>query len=280
MGGKNCRRLAGDTVGSERVFYPFVLIFAFVLILAFVISGVAQYITAGSMAQGAYGALEMPFGLTNYTTILADDTDSRYVDYGDEEGYLVSDDDVIDEIPYPTHEDPFLFWPESDPEEIKYVHIIRNNVRYDPDSTNIWEKYLDFIAVRRHTGAFDWEPQWNNAAIPFSELAANFWNITNVSVTEFQLSGSSDSFFINTSDGGYGNFTAALWSNEFNLFYGWSRFRLEEVDFWEAIAMVIYADIPGVDDTIDWFIHGFVIAVIVFVVFTMAIRMTPFLGGG
>ena len=272
------KRIRKDTT-AEQVAYPFILVLAFVLILAFILSGVYQYITAGTMAQGLYPGMTMPFGLSNYTTIAADSDDPRFISYGDTEGYQISDDDVLDEIPYPTHCDPFMF--EDDDGDDKYVHIIRNNVRYDPTSTDMWEMYLDFVAVRRHTGSGPGAVygDWNNAAIPFSAIQDNWWNTTNVSITEFQLSGSQDNLFVNATYGGEANFTAALWDNDFRLFYGWSLFRLNEVDFWGAIAMLIYADIPGVDDTVDWFIHAFVIAVIVFVVFTMAVRMTPFLGG-
>ena len=276
------KRIIDDRAG-EAVAYPFILIITLVMILGFMIAGISQYALAGEVAQGGYPGMTMPFGLTNYTTIDCDDGDPRYITYTEDgntiEGYRVSDDDVLDHVPYPTDDDPFIYWHEDDPDELKYVHVIRDNVNYDQDSTDMWEKYQNFISIRRHTGAFDWDSQWNNAVVPFTDIEDNFWLQTNVSITEFRLSASQDSLFINATNPGLLNFTTDLWDNEFNMFYGWSLFRLQEVDFWGAIAMVLYADIPGVDPVIDWMLHGFVISVVSFVVFTMAIRMTPFLGG-
>lgn len=274
------KRWLKQNAQAEAVMYPFVFVIALVLILGFILSGLAQYAESGEMAQGEYPGMSRPFGFSNYTTIEADSDDPRYIEFGTgEKGYLVSPEDCLDEIPYPTDGDPFIFWEADDPDEKKYVHIIRHNQRYSPTSTDMWEMYPDFIAIRRHTGAFDWDPQWNNAVIPFSALEANWMNLTNVSVSEFQLSGSQDSIFINATTGpGLANFTTDLWNTEFNLFYGWSLFRLGEMDFWGAVSMVIYADIPGVDNTTEWLIHAFAIGTIIFVVFTMGTRLIPFLG--
>lgn len=264
---------------AESVMYPFILILALCLVLGFMINGLSQYAVSGQMSQVTFPGMTNPFGLKNMTTIVADSTDDRYVAFESIEGYLVSDDDILDYVPYPTDNDPFIFWEDDDPTEKKYVHIIRNNRDYDPDSTEMWEMYRDFVAIRRHTDAFAWDPQWNDAAVPFTALAANFNNLTNASTTTFQLSGSQDAIFINSSTGpGLTNFTNDLWANNFNIFYGWSLFRLSELDFWGAVAMAFYADIPGVNDTVDWLIHAFVIGAVIFLVFTMATRLIPFIG--
>ena len=280
---KDRKRIRRDSSG-ESIAYPFILIISLVLLLGFMLAGVGQYAVSGEITQGGYPGMTMPFGLMNYTTIDCDIADDRYITFTEDgntiEGYRVSDDDVLDHVPYPTDDDPFTYWHEDEPDQIKYVHIIRNNRDYDPESTDLWEKYQDFVSIRRHTGAFDWDTQWNNAAVPFTQIEDNFWLQTNVSITEFQLSGSQDSIFVNATYPGLQNFTADLWDNDFNMFYGWSLFRMDEVDFWGAVAMVLYADIPGVHPIVDWIVHGFVIATLVFVVFTMGIRMTPFLGGG
>lgn len=265
--------------------YPFVLIIALVMVLGFVLSGIAQFAESGEMAQSDYPGLTNPFGLYNYTLIDAEPSDPNYITFSDGgttiEGYEISDDRVIDYVPYPTDEDPFLFYDPDDAAEVKYVHIIRDNRDYDPESTEMWEMYQDFVSIRRYSEAsFFWSDPWHDAVIPFTSMDDNFDNTTNVSITTFQLSGSQDSLFVNATTGpGQANFTADLWANEFNLFYGWSLFRLEEVDFWGAIAMVLYAEIPGVHPTINWIFHAFIIGTIVFVVFRMAVMMTPFLGG-
>ena len=269
--------LKTDTKGE--VMYPFVLIIALVMVLGFILSGIAQYAESGDLTQLDYLELDAPFGLYNYTTIDADAGDDRYVDFGPIQGYQVSDDDVLDYVPYPTDADPFTFY-DADDEDTKYIHIIRDNRDYDPDSADMFEMYQDFIVVRRDpANFFKFSDEWQNAVIPFTAIAGGFFNSTNVSVTEFQLGDSQDSLFVNATDGGEANFTAALWGNDFIIYYGWSLFRLEEVDFWNAISMVLYAEIPGVHPMVNWIFHAFVIGTMVYVVFRMAVMMTPFLGG-
>ena len=269
--------LKTDTKGE--VMYPFVLLIALVTVLGFILSGIAQYAESGDLTQLDYLELDAPFGLYNYTTIDADPGDDRYVDFGSAQGYQVSDDDVLDYVPYPTDADPFTFY-DADDEDTKYIHIIRDNRDYDPDSADMFEMYLDFIVVRRDpANFFKFADEWQNAVIPFTAIQDAFFNSTNVSVTEFQLGDSQDSLFVNASDSGEANFTAALWGNDFIIYYGWSLFRLEEVDFWNAISMVLYAEIPGVHPMINWIFHAFVIGTMVYVVFRMAVMMTPFLGG-
>lgn len=277
------RKMLRHDEQAESVMGPFVLIIALVLVLSFVISGITQYAVSGSISQGDLPGMTMPFGLSDYTTIEPYDSgDPRIVDYGTEVGFQVSDDDVLDSLPYPTDEDPFMFV--DDNGDVKYIHIIRNNVDYDSESTDMWEMYQDFIAIRRHSGAWIGSA-WEDAAVPFSELEANFdpgddnSTYKNISLTNFRLGDSQDSLFLNATIPGEDAFISALWDNEFMLFYGWSLFRITEVDFWGAISMLMYAEIPGVHPLVNFFIHAFVVAIIVFVIFTMAIRMTPFLGG-
>lgn len=268
-----------------EVMYPFVLVIALVMVLGFVLSGIAQFAESGEMSQSDYPSLTNPFGLYNYTLIDAEVSDPDWITFTEGgtsiEGYEVDDARVLDYVPYPTDDDPYIFYDPEDSSEVKYIHIIRDNRDYDPESTDMWEMYEDFIAIRRYSeNSFFWDNPWHNAAIPYVTIEDQFDNSTNVSITEFQLSGSQDSLFINATSGlGEANFIADLWANEYNLFYGWSLFRLEEVDFWGAISMVLYAEIPGIHPTINWIFHAFVIGTIVFVVFRMAVMMTPFLGG-
>src|SRR4030042_1300210 len=147
-----------DDKSAEGVMYPFVLIVALVVILGFVLSGISAYAESGQVSQGMYPGLTNPFGLYNYTTIDALATDDRYVVYDGTQGYEVTDGDILDYVPYPTDEDPFIFVDPEDENELKYVHVVRNNRDYDPESTEMWEKYLDFFAVRRHPEAkFFWD---------------------------------------------------------------------------------------------------------------------------
>ena len=272
------RTLPGDTK-AESVMYAFVLLLSFVGLMVVAIAGVTQYVQAGASNEDLYGNLVFPFNMTEYMTIEADEEDDRYYDAGGGlHGYNVSTDDILDYVPYPTDEDPFKFWKPDEPDEIKYVHIIRDNQDYDPGSTDMWRKYRDFIAVRRDTGNVIGE-RWNGAAIPFAQIADNWGNDTNASATNFFLSRSQDTLFINSSASDAANFTDDLYDNDFHLFYGWARFRLQEIDFWNAISMLFYNDIPEVDPLVNNLIHIMMISTTVFVIFTMAIRMTPFLGG-
>lgn len=276
---KVSRSLRRD-LSAESVMRPFILIIVFVALMAVLIGGVSQYIVAGSL-QSEFHTIDFPFGLSNYTSIDADTDDERYFYDEDREvgGYIISEDDVLDYVPHPEDEDPFLFWKADAPEEIKYVHVIMDNQNYDPSSNHMWKKYKDFIAVRRDTGDLIGE-RWNGAAIPFTEICDNYWEgEQNASVTDFRLSNSQDTIFAFSDVNGSANFTEALYDSDFYLCYGWARFRMEETDFWNAISMLFYNDIPDVSPIINDLIHIFVIAVSVFVIFTMAVRMTPFLGG-
>jgi hypothetical protein len=255
---------------AASVMYSFILIIAFVMILGFVLAGLTQYSTAGTVSQGVYPGTTNPFGMYNYTTIDCDLSDPRAIEYGLVQGYDVSPDDVLDYVPSPTDEDPFKFYDADG--DVKYVHVIRNNRDYDPESTDMFKMYLDFISIRREVNDVTfWDDDWMNAAIPFSAIAERYDNNTNASTNKFELGSSQDSLFINTTSGVEEDFLSDFWANDFYLFYGWSLFRLEEVDYWGAIAMVLYQEIPSVHPVINWIFHGFVIGTITFVVFRMAI---------
>ena len=255
---------------GESVMAPFVLVVTFILILGFMVNSLARMAASGDLVgEGDLTDKPVPFGLYNFTFIEPT------------EGIVVDEDTVIDYVPYPTHEDPLIFTDEESDDELKYVHVIRDNVNYDPESSDMWKMYRDFIAIRRDPhNLFTIADQWQNAAIPFSAFANNYDNVTNVSTVQFQLGDSQDALFINTTDSTPEGFLTGLWGNDFTISYGWSLFRLEEVDFWSAIAIVMYDALPGVTPLVNWIFHGFVWASVTFVVFTMATRMTPFLGGG
>ena len=254
---------------GESVMAPFVLIVTFILILGFMVNGLMRMAASSEIGGIDLSDKTQPFGLYDFTFIVPT------------EGLVVDEDTVIDYVPYPTHEDPLIFTDEApDPDEYKYVHIIRNNVNYNPESTDMWEMYSDFISIRRDPHNFvKWGDQWENAAIPFSAFADNYDNETKVSSVLFQLGNSQDALFIDTVDSTPEGFLTGLWGNDFTVSYGWSLFRLEEVDFWSAIAIVLYEELPGVTPVVNWIFHGFVWSSVIFVVFTMATRLTPFLGG-
>jgi hypothetical protein len=141
--------------------------------------------------------------------------------------------------------------------------------------------YENFIAVRRNTvSPGSVRGDWMNAAIPLSAFAdpANWNNVTNTTVVEFKLGKSTDAIFLCTTNSTGSDIETGIWTNEFQIYYGWSNWRVEDVELSEAIAMAMYADIPGVHWMINYLVHGIVGATMIFVAFTMITRIIPFLG--
>lgn len=281
------RRLRRQCDGDEPVMYPFVLIIAFMMIIGFLAMGLSKYARSGQISSEDYSHYDVPFGMYNMTTVEAYDGDDRYVTWADPiwgtiEGYEVTADDVIDYVPYPTHEDPFLFsmdW--DDRYETKYVHIIMDNADYDPESTDMWKKYKDFVAVRREApagviGIMSWGTMggsWFNSAIPFTSIQDHYINESDVSMVNFKIGNAHDTLFMNCTNPGESNFTSGLWSGEFNIFYGWANFRIESIDFWAALSMLFVDDIPGVNPLVNFVFHAIAIGTVTFVLFTMALRI-------
>ena len=251
---------------AESILKPFILIVVMVFCMGFVLTGVSRM---GLSAEGINNPqITNPYFDSNWTLI------------SPLSGYDVDDGDEINEICKPEHEDPFIFTDDEDDDD-KYVHIVRDNVRYVEGSTDIWSKYEDFIAVRRNTV----EPgsvrgDWYNAAIPLSAFADwhNWDNVTNVTHVEFKLGKSTDCIFLCTTNSTGYDIEAGVWSNEYEIYYGWSNWRVEEVELSEAIAMAMWADIPGTNDYVDYLVHGVFAATMIFVAFTMITRIIPFLG--
>lgn len=253
---------------AESILQPFILILVFVVIVGFVLTGVTRMATSSEISRGMDPELVNPYFDSNWTLI--DPTSGR----------TVTSADTISEIGYPTHDDPFTFT-DSEDDDIKYLHIIRDNVNYDPESTNIWEKYKDFIAIRRNTAeAGSVSGKWFNAAIPLTEFddIDNWDNSTNKSTVQFNLGKSLDALFIITTNTTGADISGGIWSDSYVLYYGWSNWRVEDVGLSEAIAMAMYADIPGVHWLINYIVHTIVFATIIFVTFTMITRIIPFIG--
>jgi hypothetical protein len=247
---------------GEAVMTSFILIVTFVVLIAWVVGSLLNQMSSSAEMINQSDRIEEVFGAYNYTLI---DPDT---------GYSVTSGDVSDEMVYPT-EAPFIFT--DDGGDAKYVQVIRDNVNYDPGSTDVWTRYSDFISVQRNKGTpGEVGSKWLGASIPFTSFAADYDNRTNVSSIGFMLGNMNDTLFIETGSG----FLANLWANNFTLYYGWSFFRTENIDFWGAIGTVMFAKIPGVDPIVDFIIKAFMYSTIIFLVFTMVTRIIPFLGGG
>lgn len=165
------------------------------------------------------------------------------------------------------------------PVDQKYVQVIRNNVNYDPSSTDMWKMYKDFISIQRKTTPSLITPlnyKWNGAAISFEYIQNAFDTKTNMSIVGFQLSGYNDTLFIKLAS----NNTALLWANSFTLYYGWSNVRADKIDLWSSIWMILSCQIPGLNPQIQFVVSAFWMFGEVFIAFTMASRIIPTLGGG
>jgi hypothetical protein len=92
----------------------------------------------------------------------------------------------------------------------------------------------------------------------------------------FHLSGKNDTMFFNLMD----NNTARIWSSNYTMYYGWSTFRAEGIDFWETIQLLYTAKLPGMNSNISFFVATMFWAVTLFMLFTMISRIVPFIGGG
>ena len=206
--------------------------------------------------------------------------DSNWTIIDPTSGYLVETADVINQVGYPTYDDPFIFTDAEDNDD-KYVHVVRNNVNYEEGSTDIYTKYLDFIVIRRNSvDPGDVGGKWFNAVVPLTEFAKeeNWDNSTNKTTVQFSLGKSLDALFMVTTNTTGTDIAAGIWADDYELFYGWSNWRVEDVGLSEAIAMAMYAQIPGVHWLVNYIVHSIVFATIIFVAFTMITRIIPFLG--
>jgi len=254
-------------ISAESVMKPFVLIFAFIVVLSFVIAGIGRMAISADMTEADYYGSESPFDPFNYTTIWP------------EGGLNVTPGAsyILDEICHPEDNDPLMF-KDEDEDDWKYIHIVRNNIQYVEGSTNIWEMYHDYIAIRRKVdkiGGYE----WNNGIVPYSVIEDNYDNKTNVSIVDFRISGKWDSLFINTTNTSDEGFIVGLWGDNYSICYGWNTWRADDIDMWDAISIILIGEIPGVNPVLNFILHAFVYAVILFVAFTMITRIIPFIGG-
>ena len=256
-------------MGGESVFKPFVIIFVVIILMTSIVMMLQHMATSASQ-------LDQPM-----------DTTRAVGDYQDHlinptSGLIVYNALVVNKMEHP-YQANFIFTDNGSggglTGDIKYVQVVRNNVNFDPTSTDMWKKYRDFISVQRKTTTFILTPlsvTWNGAVIPFSALVNNFDDKTNTSIVRYQLSGNNDTLYIKCAN----NNTGLIWMNQFTIYYGWSVLRQGKVDFWSTIGMVMTAKIPGMNPILSFFISGMFWAVTCFMIFTMVSRIIPFIPGG
>jgi len=263
----NDKKLKSDSSG-ESVMRPFVLIFALIVIFALTVAGIGRMAYSAELQdrEMSYIGEEFPLDLWNYSLIEPD------------VGIDIDPERVINQICHPTENDPYIFI-DNTTDDKKYIHIIRNNSDYEAGSSEIWKMYKDFIAIRRETDKWVVGPKWNDGIVPYTTIANNYDNVTNVSMVDFRLSGRSDTLFINTTNTSDEGFLIGLWGNNYTLYYGWNNWRLDDINFWDAISLVMFDSLPGVHPIVDFLIKALIYGTIVFVIFTMVTRTIPFIGG-
>ena len=190
-------------------------------------------------------------------------------------GYEVTTDNVTDEMVYP-YDAPFVFTDTDHANDQKHVQVIRDNVNYRADSTDMWNKYDDFISVQRKVKTTSLTHDWNGAAISFETIVAHFDPNTNCSTILFDISEDNDTLFVLFDD----NTTADLWTDNYTIYYGYSNMRPNKANLWNTVTMVATAQVPGLDWRIQFIVDAVWIFCLIFVGFTMMSRIIPTLGGG
>jgi len=258
---KNLRK---DT-RAENIAKPFILLIGTMLLFAFIAAILTQAMnnSAQSVNNGIVGDIEI-LGLYEYTLI------------SPQTGYDITTGSTHDHMIYPK-DTPLIFTDENHSNDKKYIQIIRNNLNYDPASSDMWKKYKDFISVQRETPELyvGTTSKWRGAAISFDSIIANLDPITNWSIISFDFSKTNDTLFVKLAS----NNTALLWSNSFTLFYGWTTLREDRIDFWATIGMVLTGQVPGLNPKIQFIISSFWVLGYIFMGYTLVTRIVPGLGG-
>ena len=249
---------------GEQIFKPFVIMISIMSIFSVIsISVIAQMnasITQINEGPDAISPLAALLGTWDYTLI------------DPVAGYRASTVNTTTYMHHPLTAH-YVFTDADHDDDKKYIQIVRNNRDYNPTSTDMWKMYQDFISVQRpvRTGSVIWSREWNGAAISFQKIMNNFDSKTNVSTVAFDLSGKNDTmFFVFPA-----NNTLSLWTNNYTMYYGWSNLRHEANDAWATVSMVLTAQVPGLDDRIQFVVTAVWATSLLFLGFTMLRRLLP-----
>jgi hypothetical protein len=255
-------------MGGERVFRPFVILLS--------VMAIFSIISVMVMSQMAVSQHDVNAGQSQTNFQLEALGDYQYTFINPIAGYVITTANTSNEMTHPKDSTIVFTDPNHTEYGEKYIQIIRNNKNYDPGSSDMWTRYKDFISVQRQTDEFLKANRWNGASISFDAIAAAFDSKTNSSLVRFDLSGKNDTIVIMLSS----NNSALLWANSFTMYYGWYKFRAETVDYWATIGMILTAQVPGLDSRIQFLVSFLWMFSYVFIGFTLASRVVPWLGGG
>jgi len=256
-------------MGGESVFRPFMLMLGVMALFGTVSVTLIQAMT------GSVNSINNGIDRDSYLSGIIGDTSYTIID--PVTGYNITTALTKDHMVHP--KDATVIFTDTDhSNDKKYVQIIRNNVNYDPTSNDIWKKYNDFISIQRETDAVlsgTFSSKWNGAVVSYESIVNNFDWRTNTSVVGFDMSGWNDTLFIHLA----WNNTALIWSDHYELFYGWSSLRTGSANLWGTIGMILTAQIPGLDDRIQFVLTSFWLVSLIFVGYVMISRIIPFIGG-
>jgi type II secretory pathway pseudopilin PulG len=255
-------------MGGERVFRPFVILLS-VLAIFSIISVMVMSQMAASQRDVNAGQAQTNFQLEALGGY-------QYTFIDPIAGYVITTANTSNQMTHP--KDSTIVFTDTNHTDYgeKYIQIIRNNKNYDPQSSDMWKRYKDFISVQRQTDEFFKANRWNGASISFDAIAAAFDWKTNSSLVRFDLSGKNDTIVLIFPS----NNSALLWANNFTIYYGWYKFRAQTVDYWATISMILTAQVPGLDYRIQFLITFIWMFSYVFIAFTLASRLIPTAGGG
>jgi len=242
---------------NEQVFRPFILILGFVILTGFLLMSFAHMFTASS-------SLDKPKDVGSFYGLW------EVTRFNPTDGFEVHNWTIQNHHVYPT-EATYIF---TDPatSDLKYVQIIRNNKDYDPGSTDWWKMYNDYIAIERNTGTpGEWDSDWNGAVIPYQKIVDNYDTEANLSIVNFDLSGSNNSLIIHTMD----NSTVRIWWNNYTMYLGESALQNQRISFWSAVRMVMFAEIPNCNPVVNYMVAAFVDLSLIMIVFVLVRSILP-----
>lgn len=253
-------------MSGERVMRPFVLIIVFVVTAAFALGSLGKFFTSGAAIDATGDDMKTLIGVWDYSFYTPDNCPSP--GWSARHLYNVTNDSVISSWPKgETGNMPFDSYD-------KWVYVVRDSEDYEQGSDKVWEKFTDYIGVKRKADDLTGGKVYRWAA-PIQKFVDNFDKETNISRVDFTMSGKNYSVFLHLMD----NNTDRIWWNNYTLHLGASILQTN-MNIWAAIGMIMTAQIPNCNPIINLLVACVVDITIAFVVVNMIMRIIPFAGGG
>ncbi len=268
--------MGGD---GERLLPTFITIACFCLIVAMMISMSLPMIRSGAAINEQIPNLGVYTGDYNHTWLPLSTTPP----VSPITSHNVTNATVFPHIMHP-YDSLYIFYDEDATGQTrwKYVQIIRNNDEYDPSKAGSrewndrWKSERDYIAVRVESGNFGAHSglttKWRNALIPLVEFEKNFDKDTNSSTVDFRIGDSTDSIQIILPN----NDTRNIWWNNFQIYYGWSNFRVDQKGMLATVGEILKFEMPDVHPVISKLLGLMIWMGITFIGISLITRIIPF----